>query len=146
VAATAPAAPATHAAAKTASCTAPGRSHAGRISGIVHAVKARCASRELGSNGGSAASDPAVGTPPLIFHGGPVMGTPRTGPLVITPIFWNPISHPMDAGYKNILNGTMSGDAGQRYNQVINGHRYLTQEEFSNQDFAVTGNGCLQNT
>jgi hypothetical protein len=55
------------------------------------------------------------------------------------------------SGYENgdecaYVYGTMSGDAGQRYNQVINGHRYLTQEEFSNQDFAVTGNGCLQNT
>jgi hypothetical protein len=27
---------------------------------------------------------------------------------------------------------------------VINGHHYLTQEEFSNKDFAKTGGGCLQ--
>lgn len=28
--------------------------------------------------------------------------------------------------------------------QVINGGHYLTQEEFSNQDFFDTGKGCLQ--
>jgi len=29
------------------------------------------------------------------------------------------------------------------HNQTINGHNYLTQEEFSNRDFRVTGLGCL---
>jgi hypothetical protein len=33
---------------------------------------------------------------------------------------------------------------GNVYNQVINGHHYLTQTEFSNKDFANTGLGCLQ--
>ena len=42
--------------------------------------------------------------------------------------------------------GTMSGTAGSRYNQVINGHLYLTQEEFSNRDFALTQRGCLQHS
>jgi hypothetical protein len=51
-------------------------------------------------------------------------------------------------GYENgdecaYVYGVMSGTAGSRYNQVINGNRYLTQEEFSNKDFAVTGKGCL---
>jgi hypothetical protein len=40
--------------------------------------------------------------------------------------------------------GTTQGPAGRFYNQVINGHRYLTQEEFSNRDFFATGGGCLQ--
>ena len=31
------------------------------------------------------------------------------------------------------------------YNQVINGRHYLTQEEFSNNDFFITGGGCVQN-
>jgi hypothetical protein len=48
-------------------------------------------------------SDAAVGTPPLIFHGGPVMGTRSTGPLVITPIFWNPAGHQMTSAYKDII-------------------------------------------
>jgi len=39
--------------------------------------------------------------------------------------------------------GTMAGSPGQQYNQVINGVPYLTQEEFSNKDFADTGGGCV---
>jgi hypothetical protein len=34
--------------------------------------------------------------------------------------------------------------AGHLYNQVINGAHFLTQEEFSNKDFALTGGGCVQ--
>jgi hypothetical protein len=34
--------------------------------------------------------------------------------------------------------------AGTFYNQTINGGHYLPQEEFSNQDFADTGGGCVQ--
>jgi hypothetical protein len=48
-------------------------------------------------------SDAAQGTPPLLFHGGNVMMTPQTGPLIITPIFWGPPGHPMALGYKDIL-------------------------------------------
>ena len=40
--------------------------------------------------------------------------------------------------------GTLSGAAGSFYNQTINGHHYLTQEEFSNQDFVANVSGCLQ--
>ena len=55
------------------------------------------------------------GTPPLLFHGSPptcssapcnngdVMMTRKTGPLVITPIFWNPAGHPMSSAYKAII-------------------------------------------
>ncbi len=27
---------------------------------------------------------------------------------------------------------------------MIGGYRFLTQEEFSNRDFAITGGGCVQ--
>jgi hypothetical protein len=40
--------------------------------------------------------------------------------------------------------GATQGTAGRLYNQVINGFRFLTQEEFSNRDFAKTGGGCVQ--
>jgi len=40
--------------------------------------------------------------------------------------------------------GATQGTAGQLYNQVINGFHFLTQEEFSNNDFAITGGGCVQ--
>jgi hypothetical protein len=82
-----------------------GPAHVGRFGGISHAVAVR------GSCQTSNLSDPAVGTPPLLFHGGTVMGTPSTGPVVITPIFWNPAGHPMDSAYKSILNTYVSGVA-----------------------------------
>ena len=41
--------------------------------------------------------------------------------------------------------GQTRGAPGQFYNQVINGFHFLTQEEFSNRDFAITGGGCVQN-
>jgi hypothetical protein len=44
-----------------------------------------------------------IGTPPLLSHGGPVMGTMSTGAVVVTPIFWNPAGHPMTSAYKNII-------------------------------------------
>ena len=52
-------------------------------------------------------------------------------------------------GYENgddcaYIYGTLSGSNGGYYNQVVNGRHYLTQEEFSNLDFAQTGDGCLQ--
>lgn len=40
--------------------------------------------------------------------------------------------------------GAVSGSVGTFYNQVINGHDYLTQEEFSNHNFAIGQGGCLQ--
>ena len=39
--------------------------------------------------------------------------------------------------------GATHGTPGQLYNQIINHGHYLTQEEFSNRDFAATGGGCL---
>jgi hypothetical protein len=54
------------------------------------------------------------GTPPLLFRGpagcfsppcfnGNVLMTQQTGPLVITPIFWDPSGHPMSPAYKEII-------------------------------------------
>ena len=82
----------------------------GRISGILRpvAIKAACEANH--------ASDPANGTPPLIFHGGNVMGTRSTGPVVVTPIFWDPAGHPMGLAYKRIINTYLGGvAAGERH-------------------------------
>jgi hypothetical protein len=75
-----------------------GRARVGHFGGISRAVpvKASCQVHNL--------SDAANGTPPLIFHGGPVMGTQSTGSVVVTPIFWNPAGHAIPTTYKNILN------------------------------------------
>ena len=40
--------------------------------------------------------------------------------------------------------GTTAGTAGALYNQTVNGHHYLTQEEFSNNNFTLGQGGCLQ--
>lgn len=81
----------------------------GRFAGIVRA-------QEIADCQGS---DPAIGTPPLIWHNGPTMGTPQTGPVVVTPIFWNPAGHPMTSSYKNIIRDYLSDvatDSGRHTN------------------------------
>jgi hypothetical protein len=78
----------------------------GRIAGVVSAkAKAGCAAA---SSSSGTAGDTASGTPPLIWHGGAVMGTAETGPEVITPIFWNPPGHPMAASYKSLITQYLS--------------------------------------
>ena len=72
-----------------------GPSRAGRFAGIIHAQRIGSLVHICG--------DPANGTPPLIWHGGPVMGTPNTGPVVVTPIFWDPTGHAMSSTYKKII-------------------------------------------
>ncbi|HEY2550354.1 MAG TPA: hypothetical protein VGI64_07230 [Streptosporangiaceae bacterium] len=76
----------------------------GHISGILGAVPGSAACQA--ANAGNVvpnAGDTAMGDPPLIWHGGAVMGTAETGPLVITPIFWTPAGHPMDPAYTSLL-------------------------------------------
>lgn len=87
----------------------------GHKAGIVHPVPvsnsckaSNPASRLPNTSGTSAAGVDANGEPPLIWHGGAVMGTGETGPLVITPIFWNPPGHPMDPAYKNLITQYLS--------------------------------------
>ena len=68
----------------------------GHISGVSGARPASAACQA--ANPGNFAGNTARGNPPLIWHGGAVMGTAQTGPLVITPIFWSPPGRPMAAG------------------------------------------------
>src|SRR3954452_11094623 len=73
------------------------------------------------------ASNAAKGTPPLIWHGGPMMGTPSTGPIVVTPIFWNPAGHPMTSSYKSIITkylGDVAADSGRRSNVYSTLNKY----------------------
>jgi len=86
---------------------------AGHISGIIGAVPASGACQAANSDSRALrairnAGDNAEGDPPLIWHGGAVMGTSQTGPLVITPIFWNPPSNPMAASYKSVITQYLS--------------------------------------
>jgi hypothetical protein len=63
------------------------------------------------------------GAPPLLFHptncfgfgvpcfNGNVMMTASTGPLYVTPIFWNPTGYPMSDAYKSIITGYLNNVA-----------------------------------
>jgi hypothetical protein len=73
----------------------------GRFGGVLHA-------QEVAGCEGESSGSAAIGTPPLIWHNGPMMGTPSTGPVVVTPIFWNPAGHPMTSSYKNIITRYLS--------------------------------------
>jgi hypothetical protein len=77
------------------------------------------------------ASDLANGTPPLIWHGGPVMSTRETGALTVTPIFWSPGNYPMANSYKTLLlnyHGAVANSSGQ----LTNVYSVLTQYSGSN--------------
>src|SRR5215467_4594985 len=84
----------------------------GRFGGIVSAVNVQTGCQAVNgqalNTSAPTAGDTANGTPPLIWHGGAVMGTDLTGPLVVTPIFWNPAGHPMTADYKHIITKYLS--------------------------------------
>jgi len=84
------------------------------VGGVVPAV-GKCPSAAVIRN----ASDPANGTPPLLFHGGSVMETPSTGPLVVTPIFWSPPGYPMSTSYKQLIT-TYLGTVGLASHQKTN--------------------------
>jgi len=91
-------------------CGLPARS--GHIAGIVPATSGQCpaksAQQATTNTKAHNTSDPAIGTPPLIFHGGSVMMTPSTGPLVVTPVFWNPSSFPMNSSYTSLITSYVS--------------------------------------
>ena len=91
-------------------CGLPSRS--GHIAGIVPAIGGKCptksAHQATSNTKAHNTSDPASGTPPLIFHGGSMMMTPSTGPLVVTPIFWNPSSFPMGSSYTSLITSYLS--------------------------------------
>jgi hypothetical protein len=59
------------------------------------------------------AGDAAVGTPPLLYNGGPVMASSPAHRIVVTPIYWAPAGHPMSAAYKSIITTYLDGVASQ---------------------------------
>ncbi len=69
----------------------------GHIGGFVRPVATRvgCSVHNAG--------DPAIGDPPLLYHGGPVMASSSANRIVVTPIYWTPSGHPMNAAYKKVI-------------------------------------------
>ncbi len=102
-----------HPSAKANACNAKIKStvRMGHFSGMVRAVHVRPAGCPVPRASIHKAGDPANGTPPLWFHGGNVMGTSSTGPVVVTPIFWHPAGHPMSAAYRSIISTFLGGVA-----------------------------------
>src|SRR5690349_22262065 len=88
--------PAVHRASQAAApCKVRGAVRVGHFSGIIRPAR-------IGSCA-QTTSDAANGTPPLIWHNGPVMGTPSTGPVVVTPIFWSPAGHTLPSAYRSLI-------------------------------------------
>jgi hypothetical protein len=109
------------AAASRSNCASAGGGSAGhgKFSGVVTAipVDAQCVG----------ASDAARGLPPLIWHGGPVMGTTTAG-ITVTPIFWNPAGHEMTDAYKGIITKYLSDVSAA---SGSNDNVYSTMNEYS---------------
>ena len=96
----------TPAAAGCSSGVTPGPTHVGRIGGMVRPTTTgtTCASR--GVKGFEA---PYAGTPPLIYHGGPMMSTRATdSQVVVTPIYWQPSGFTFTASYKSTITGYLN--------------------------------------
>jgi hypothetical protein len=115
-------------------------SRTGHISGIMRAMGHCSAASKVNGSKVHIASDPANGTPPLIYHGGPVMMTPSTSPLVITPIFWNPTSFPMAAAYKSLITTYLS-DVAAASGQNTN--IYSTLNEYSGTNGQISYSASL---
>src|SRR5215471_4007175 len=65
----------------------------GRFSGIVSAQAISCDP-----------TSPLGASPPLVWHGGPVMANDPAHPITITPIFWEPSGYFTAGDYRNLIN------------------------------------------
>ena len=80
---------------KSGPCASRHHAKVGRFGGIMHAQAIA---------GASCASDPANGSPPLLWYGGPVM----PGPVTVTPIYWEPSGYSNTTAYRSIINQYVS--------------------------------------
>jgi len=89
---------ATAATAQAGACAAQKPTKMGRFSGI---VSAQAISGPLCTHD---PTSPLGASPPLVWHGGPVMGTDPNVPITITPIYWEPPGYTNPGDYRNIIN------------------------------------------
>ncbi|MBV9449807.1 MAG: hypothetical protein JO345_28340 [Streptosporangiaceae bacterium] len=113
----------------------------GHIAGIVPAI-GHCSGNDARIN-----SDPASGTPPLLFNGGSVMMTPSSSPLVITPIFWNPSGHTMASAYKSLIS-TYISDVAAASGQTTNVYSVLNEYSGNNGQihYSVSSGAAINDT
>jgi IPT/TIG domain len=122
---------------KTCAKVAAGKSH---FSGVISAVP-------VGAGCVNVGDDRANFDPPLIWHGGPVMGTNSTGPIVVTPIFWHNAGHPMSTQYENIITrylGDVAHDSGRHTNVFSTLTQYFGTDGFVN--YQVREGAPIQDT
>lgn len=102
----------------TGACASPS-SRLGGIGGIqwgrTAASGAACAGGQPGGGlgNGTPPSPPYRGAPPLVFHGGPVVGTTTPGELTVTPVYWVPSGGPysIPASYETLINRFIADSA-----------------------------------
>jgi len=102
-------------------CLARTSARQGHFGGIISAARVGCQSPADGTD-----SPISSGSPPLLFHAGQVMGTDSTGPITVTPIFWHPAGHPMDAGYESLIKQYL-GDVAAASGKNTNVYSILTE-------------------
>ena len=99
-----------------------------KILGVVQAASVRDPLGRCGAGVSPAAAPSFNGTPPLLFHGGPVMGTPSTtGEVTMTPIYWAPAGYSFPTSYMSTINGYISNvaaDSGKTTNVFSTGAQY----------------------
>src|SRR5215471_15920106 len=110
-----------HAAVSPRACLAGPTARQGHFGGIVRPARVGCQSAADGAD-----SPVSSGSPPLLFHNGQVMGTDSTGPITVTPIFWHPAGHPMDAGYESPIKQYL-GDVAAASGKNTNVYSILTE-------------------
>lgn len=66
-----------------------------------------------GAGGGTPPSPSYRGSPPLTFHGGPVVGTATPGELTVTAVYWVPSGGPysIPTAYESLINGFVADSA-----------------------------------
>ena len=94
----------------TTGCKTHGPSRVGKILGIVRP--------EYSGNSGTCpapapkSAPPFRGSPPLLYHGGPVLNTaPEGGQLTVTPIFWAPSGYTFTSSYRDVITGYLNNVA-----------------------------------
>src|SRR5579872_410876 len=87
-------------------CRSSAATKIGAIRGIVlprarpGATKLRCSAATLGTVGETPPASPYIGTPPLSYHLGAVLGTSST--VTLTPIYWAPSPFVYPSNYKSL--------------------------------------------